>query len=619
MKAKNIFDQFDKSPLSFIRISIRTKLLLSLIFLLVASLLAIAYFSMRIVEDQFYKMSQDRVEGALRAISTELDLRHKDVVQKLGQTAKIVDLKRKILLRTDDGSPDYAGLALQLNDIKESTGLDLLELCDKDGILLASGHEPGRAGEDRTKDPLFISAMSGVTVVNIVRQQMLSENFLAIKSAVPIEQRGEVIGVLMGGYVLNREYLKRLHRLSAAEVILLRPEAASMSSIQTPSGDDDAGLYIEPDFIKRSLSTKDIKISSFRLKGDYYIAGVHKLKGSNKVLGSMVVLVSNQVIEQTVRELNHGFITVTAVALLLAVLIGYLTARRITRPVQALVDGAVAIAQGNYEQEIPVKGKDEIATLIKAFNYMAHELKDNREKLVTAIKMAEWREVARRIAHEIKNPLTPIALSIENLRRSYRDKDDDLEETFNESTKTILEEVHNLQKIVDEFSAFARMPKLRKEWMDLQELLDSMVFLYENMQDNVKIKIEYLSKIPPLYADCEQLRRAFSNLVRNAIDAMPDGGDLIIQAVEEDKNPPSHYIQLEFIDNGIGISEENLKKMFIPYYSTKQKGTGLGLSIVEKIINEHGGNIKVESTLGKGTKFTVRLPLLQPEDTDETS
>ena len=134
-------------------------------------------------------------------------------------------------------------------------------------------------------------------------------------------------------------------------------------------------------------------------------------------------------------------------------------------------------------------GKDEISMLMSAFNYMTRELRENQKKLVTAVRMAEWQEVARRIAHEIKNPLTPITVQIEDLRRCYRDKNEDFDEVFEESTRIVLEEVHNLTRIVNEFSSFARMPKLIKEWTNIREILDSTVALYDNLQKNIQITI----------------------------------------------------------------------------------------------------------------------------------
>ncbi len=587
---------------------IRTKLVSSLVFLVVISLATVMYFSLRIVMVQFDKMSEERVSSAIRAISMEVTLEEKDALQKLVQTAKIVELKRKMLVRYEGEQIDYAGLALQLNDLKESTGLDLLEITDKQGVILASGHEPGRVGQMVNEDPLVRSSLRGKMQSSLVVEPLLSGSNLAIKVSVPIEQRGEIIGSMTGGYFINRRFLERFRQLSSAHVILIRPDGAAISSLPGMSDFDDTALKLDPAYAKKVLTLRESRFDTIRVGGIDYRVGNKPLIYQGKILGTLIVMVSNQVIDQTFSELRKAFIGLSVIAILLAILISYLIALRITRPIESLVEGAVAIAGGDFDHQIPQTGKDEIAMLINAFNYMTHELQENQKKLITAIRMAEWQEVARRIAHEIKNPLTPIALSIENLQRSYRDKDDNLDEIFNESTQTILEEVRNLQRIVDEFSAFARLPRLRKEWMDLVELMESTVSLYENLRENVRIKLIYENEIPQVYADTEQLRRAFSNLIKNAMDAMPEGGDLTVRLQLEHVNERG-FVILEFMDTGIGISEENLKKLFIPYYSTKKKGTGLGLSIVEKIISEHKGTIRAESLEGIGSRFIIRLPV----------
>jgi nitrogen fixation/metabolism regulation signal transduction histidine kinase len=605
-----------ENPFSFpVKMSIRTKLVFALVFLVVISLATVMYFSLKIVNVQFEKVSQERVSSAIKAISMELNLEEKDALQKLVQTAKIVELKRKMLLKEDGEQIDYAGLALQLNDIKKSTGLDLLEISDKQGVILASGHEPGRVGLMVNSDPLVRSSLRGKMQSAIVVEKLLTGSYLAIKVSVPIEQRGEIIGSMTGGYLINRRFLDRFRQLSSAHVILLRPDAAAISSLPESTDFDDTGLKLDPSYAKRALVLKESHYESLNIGGENYLAGNKPLISQGKILGTMVVMVSNQVIDQTFSELRKAFISLSTIAILLAILISYLIALRITRPIESLVEGAVAIAGGNFDHKIPQTGKDEIAMLINAFNYMTHELQENQKKLVTAIRMAEWQEVARRIAHEIKNPLTPIALSIESLQRSYRDKDENLDEIFHESTQTILEEVHNLQRIVDEFSAFARLPRLRKEWMDLIELLESTVSLYETLRENVHIKLIYENEIPQVYADTEQLRRAFSNLIKNAMDAMPEGGDLTIR-LQTEMTSDKKYILLEFVDTGTGISEENLSKLFIPYYSTKKKGTGLGLSIVEKIVSEHRGTIRAESHIGVGSRFIIRLPVEEMEEAD---
>ncbi len=607
MSATSFLEKLEKPFLSLVKIGLRTKIILAFVLILVVTLGTVSYLAMGIVTKQFNKMSQDRIKNLQHAITRQLDIRKDDVVQKLVQTSKLIDLKRKMLVRYE-GQIDYAGLAILLADFKESTGLDLLEVCDKQGIVLGSGHEPGRAGENRMNDPLVKAALFGQVTTDIEEENLLTGNFLAIKVAVPVEQRGEIVGSLTGGYLINGSFLERFKELSSAHVLLLRPHASPITTYPKLPNAQEASLQIDSTFVKHALISKQPLIEDLRISNISYRVGTSPIISNNKIIGALVIAVSNEDIAKTVHDLQQTFISYTLGAIVLSVLIAYFLAIRITKPVEALVDGAVAIAKGDFKQQIPITTKDEMAMLIGAFNYMAKELNENQEKLIVAVRLAEWQEVARRLAHEIKNPLTPIALSIQSLQRSYENKDKDLDETFQESTQTILEEVDHLRKIVNEFSSFARMPKPQKEWIQIVDILDSTISLYENLQENVRIVKEYSRSIPSIYADPEQLRHVFSNLIKNAIDAMPQGGIFTIR-VQSESVSGKLFLLVEFADTGNGMTEETQKKLFIPYYSTKEKGTGLGLSIVERIVSEHGGTITVESELGKGSRFLLRFPI----------
>jgi two-component system, NtrC family, nitrogen regulation sensor histidine kinase NtrY len=607
MSTTSFLEKLEKPFLSLVKIGLRTKIILALVLTLVITLGTVSYLALGIVVKQFNKMSQDRIQNLQHALSRQLDIRKDDAVQKLVQTSKLIDLKRKILVRYE-GQIDYAGLAILLADFKESTGLDLLEVCDKQGIVLGSGHEPGRAGENRMSDPLVKVALYGQVTTDIEEENLLTGNFLAIKVAVPVEQRGEIVGALTGGYLINSSFLERFKELSDVHVLLLRSHEPPITTFMKLSNAPEPSLQIDSTFVKHALISKQPLIEDLRISNVSYRVGTSPIISNNKIIGALVVAVANEDITKTVSDLQRTFVSYTLVAIVLSVLVAYFLAIRITRPVEALVDGAVAIASGDFKQEIPITTKDEIAMLIGAFNYMAKELKENQEKLIAAIRLAEWQEVARRLAHEIKNPLTPIALSIQNLQRSYENKDQDLDETFKESTQTILEEVDHLRKIVNEFSSFARMPKPQKEWIQIVDILDSTISLYENLQKNVRIIKEYSRSIPFIYADPEQLRHVFSNLIKNAIDAMSQGGILTIR-IQTESDSDKLFLSVEFADTGDGMTEETQKKLFIPYYSTKEKGTGLGLSIVERIVSEHGGTIKVESELGKGSRLILRFPV----------
>jgi nitrogen fixation/metabolism regulation signal transduction histidine kinase len=254
-----------------------------------------------------------------------------------------------------------------------------------------------------------------------------------------------------------------------------------------------------------------------------------------------------------------------------------------------------------------VEASDEVGELAHAFASMTYELRTSRERLVQAERVAAWREMARRLAHELKNPIFPIQLSIETLRRALdQDGAQDgarFQALFRESSDTILDELRSLRAIVEEFSQFARMPPPRLAPTDLGELVERVLALYRARAATVRIETELAAGLPSVPADRDLLARALGNLVANALEAMPDGGTLAVRT-----RAVGEGVALEVSDTGPGLTEEQRTRLFTPYYTTKKGGTGLGLAIVQGIVSDHGGRIQVESAPGAGTTFTLVLP-----------
>jgi two-component system, NtrC family, nitrogen regulation sensor histidine kinase NtrY len=230
---------------------------------------------------------------------------------------------------------------------------------------------------------------------------------------------------------------------------------------------------------------------------------------------------------------------------------------------------------------------------------------DDVTPLIRAQKVAAWREVARRLAHEIKNPLTPIQLSAERMRRHFSSSPAPTQELVEECTTTIVGEVESLKGLVDEFSQFARMPAPRAVPTDLHALLCDVLGLYEGIFSDVQLRPRFADALPRVSVDPEQIRRVVINLIDNAVEAMDRRGTIDIE---------THHIKAESLvrivvaDDGPGIPPTERDKLFLPYYSTKRRGSGLGLAIVRRIVAEHGGSIDVTDNVPRGTRFTVELP-----------
>jgi two-component system, NtrC family, nitrogen regulation sensor histidine kinase NtrY len=283
-------------------------------------------------------------------------------------------------------------------------------------------------------------------------------------------------------------------------------------------------------------------------------------------------------------------------------------ARRVTRPVEQLVGAAREVAGGNWSAYVPVTSADEIGQLADTFNHMTHELIEQRERLVQSERVAAWRELARRLAHELKNPLFPLQLTVENLVRARQQSPKEFDEIFRESTVTLLGEIANLKQIIARFSEFSKMPQPQFQSVQANELVQNAVRLHQaqfSAADHAVIacKLELAENLNPVSADPDLLHRALSNLVLNAIDAMPNGGTLTVRTRQENGRA-----FIEVSDTGVGITPEESARLFTPYYTSKPQGTGLGLAMAQSIVSDHGGKISVRSQPGVGTTFVIELP-----------
>jgi nitrogen fixation/metabolism regulation signal transduction histidine kinase len=325
-------------------------------------------------------------------------------------------------------------------------------------------------------------------------------------------------------------------------------------------------------------------------------------------LGALLVATSRREQQSLERSILQTGLIVAATGICLGVLMGWWTTARVTRPVAQLVSGVHAVAGGDWSTRVSVSSQDEIGQLAEAFNKMTEQLLEQRDRTLQAERVASWRELARRLAHELKNPLFPLQITIENLQRARDQHPDQFDEVFRESTATLLAELQQLKQIIAQFSDFAKMPKPEIETVDANSVVRDVLKLFEaQFQANGRPRIEPVLdlaegelKIP---ADALQLSRALRNLILNAMDAMPEGGRLRIRTQRLEDGA-----RIEVEDSGQGLTEEECARLFTPYYSTKRHGTGLGLAIVQSVVADHHGKISVSGRPGHGATFTIDLP-----------
>jgi two-component system, NtrC family, nitrogen regulation sensor histidine kinase NtrY len=319
------------------------------------------------------------------------------------------------------------------------------------------------------------------------------------------------------------------------------------------------------------------------------------------------IAVADGGLETVLTRVTLVSVALAAAAVALTVLIGLLVARRTTRDLDELVAGALAAARGDLDHRVVIRSRDEIGAVGSAFNFMMEDLRSAKDRLTIAERIAAWQEVARRLAHEIKNPLTPIQMSMDTLRKSWAKKHPKFDEILEESTATVLEEADRLKRIVSEFSDFARMPKPDFQRCDLNDVVSSALTLY---QGAAPVELSLVPGLPAIEADKGQLSQVLLNLVENARDAIgqaPQGKIVVSTRLGEAADRVAIVVE----DNGPGVPTELKEKVFQPYFTTKQGrgGTGLGLAIVHRIVSDHGGRIAVSEAPKGGARFVVELPL----------
>ncbi len=298
--------------------------------------------------------------------------------------------------------------------------------------------------------------------------------------------------------------------------------------------------------------------------------------------------------------------------LIIAGISAIFVARSITKPLEEVGDSLKMVKLGK-NNPITWKGKDEIGQLITEYNKMITKLEENTEMLKISEREGAWREMAKQVAHEIKNPLTPMKLSIQYLLHATKTNPNNIEPLLKRVSDTLIEQIDGLSRIASEFSNFAKMPKAQREVFNLNELLHSVYQLFSKSEPpNIRIGLELPDQQFLVNADRGHLMRVFNNLVQNAIQAIPDqhSGEIKIQLIQLD----AQHLAVKVMDNGTGISSEIRKKVFFPNFTTKNSGMGLGLAISKNIIDNIDGNIYFQSEEGVGTTFTVELPIHQEKE-----
>ena len=339
----------------------------------------------------------------------------------------------------------------------------------------------------------------------------------------------------------------------------------------------------------------------------YLLASTGVRTGSRSAILTVPLALRQREVEREIDELDRGVHLAALCFILLGAAIGLSMAERIADPVRRLTRATGRIAGGDFDARIAVRSSDELRRLVDAFNSMAAELKAQRAQLERTHRIEAWAEMARQVAHEIKNPLTPIQLSAEHLRRVHEDRGAPLSPVLENCVDTILGQVRLLRQISAEFSSFASAPTARPAPADPVQLVRDVVEPYRHgLEGRIIVRNDVREPLPKVFVDRALVSRALANIIENALHAMPGRGSLTAIA---HPSASGASVVIEVTDTGVGMDREALDRVFEPYFSTKATGTGLGLPIARRNIELSGGTIEVESEKGRGTRVTISLPV----------
>jgi two-component system nitrogen regulation sensor histidine kinase NtrY len=595
--------------------SLRQKLLLLFSLTVAASVAAVTWTVLVRIRKVFEE--RDQQETALFVSQFQREFQHHSdevaaAVDRLASSEQARTLAFQIA-QSGDASP-YLTTA---QSMAQSAQLDFLEIVGADGSVISSAQWPARFGypepgvrdagqapflkredlpDGSTAIGLFaVRAIAGTPGLHLIGGERLDQGLLADLPVAPGMTVGLYSGPGSGGETSQAN--------SAAPAF----DAGRLVTSAGPLPGAPAYKELIDAALATGIQTSGIVYTTAR-RHDSVNATVIPLKSqTGAVLAALTVAISRTGMieaQQHIREIAYG---IAGAGILLAVIFSLWIAARVSRPVEELARAAEEVAGGNWDVSVPEHGRGEVSVLARSFNHMTRELVGQRERLVQSERVAAWRELARRLAHELKNPLFPLQLTVENLVRAKGLPAADFDEVFSESTATLGAEIANLKTIIARFSDFSKMPRPELQRIDARDVISRVHALYSSAAtaEGAKLacKMEIENAPMPLEADPELLHRALSNLVLNAMDAMPDGGTVTLGAHTSGAN-----IEFRVSDTGAGLTREECERLFTPYYTTRQHGTGLGLAIVQSVVSDHHGTIAVESREGAGSTFIITLP-----------
>ncbi len=555
--------------------SLRVRLTITLMVVVLLSVGTATVVYLREVSARLMADQEARAEAAERLVAADLDR----LQQRLDREVNAVLDPRGVaaaLSSRGSAAERWTWAASRV----EPGHVDVLSVLGSEGEVLTSGHWPASLG---ARDPAFTQLRKGPGEGAQLIVQAVPTGSVPVFARWREGRWGNQTVVALAGRVMDASAIETLRATASADVLVLCPPSQPCLVQSAP------GLEL-PD-------------EEFTPRDPRWAAGLHLSQASE----GLWIGIDRTALQRLRRRVRVRAVGIAGVGTLLAMAFGWGLSRRIARPVEALARAAEKVAGGDLHaaSQVPPSDIAEVQRLVSAFAEMGSNIERSREELVRAERVAAWQEIARGLAHELKNPLTPIQASMDVIQRARRLDRSDFDEILDEQAGAVVEEVQRLKELADSFSRFARLPDPAPEPVDVRALLDGVVNLYAGPE--VDVTRAYPAEDPGLVADRTQLQTALTNLVKNALEA----------AAETDSPPrlhltvtPGHSVTIGIEDSGPGVPLELLDRLFMPYVTTKgSRGTGLGLALVHRIAIEHGGSVTVgdSPTLG-GACFALRLP-----------
>jgi len=581
--------------------NLRQRLLLTFAIVVVVVVALVTYAVSLRTRSAFEHVDQERTAALVGEFRNEFHSQGADVARKLERMAHTEEMQRLALESAHGG--DTSIYLQQASTTAQEYGLDFLQILDANGNIISSAEWPAHFGY-REALPAAIPSDP------FLKKVELPGGYALGLMAIRLVQIGDAVVYVEGGKRLDLRFLQALSLPSGMYAWLYRvkglafnegdvlgePAAAAQSlapllTTAIVSGNEHSAIVqISPEKLDRAT------VQAIPLKDD-----------SGEVAAVLLVGTSRKPLLELQRNIRSTAFAVAGVGILLAILVSVWIAARFSRPIEQLAAASREVAGGHWDVQVESRTGDELQDLAESFNAMTRELMEQRDRLVQTERVAAWRELARRLAHELKNPLFPLQLTVENLSRARALPDTEFEEIFNESTATLLAEIQNLKTIIGRFSDFSRMPRPQLQPTSLNELVQQVAALHQaqikEAPNLITMNVELDGHLRDVPLDPDLMHRVISNLFLNAVDAMPDGGTLTLRTRDR-----GEQARVEIADTGVGLTPEERDRIFTPYYTTKKHGTGLGLAVVQSIVSDHHGSISVASEPGRGTTFMIDLP-----------